>query len=89
MEMGILTHSMPINIEGSRSLSLSTHASRLIITGRVSYRLVGISGGFLDDESVHGDDQRLHIQGVYDLCSGDVEYIIQTTEPSADKQSEL
>lgn len=86
MEMGLLTHFMPINIEGSRSLSVCTHANRLTITGRVSYRLVGLSDGFLDDEGNQDHVQRLHIQGIYDLCSGSVEYNIHTAGSSAVKR---
>lgn len=79
-EAGFAARFMPIIIGDSRSLSLCTHNNRLTITGRASYRLVGLTDGILDDEASRHYDHSLHIQGVYDLCSGDVEYIIHTNK---------
>jgi len=79
-EAGFFTHLMPIIIGDSRSLSLCTHDKCLTITGRASYQLVGLCGGILDDETSCEHGHCLHIQGVYDLCSGDVEYVIHTNK---------
>lgn len=75
-EAGLFTHLMPIIIGDSRSLSLWTHDEHLTITGRASYQLVSLCDGILNDETSHEHGHRLHIQGVYDICSGDVEYTI-------------